>query len=140
LPGVPVPQIASVNTDSNNNVFNFSGTALPGQEVIIYIHSDQAIVYRVKADNNGNWLVNHSQDILELSPGEHSIYAVAVDTGARVKSQPSLVSTFTVSRNWIATILSYLNLRTTAITLVVLLTVSLWLYRLKRAEAATSNL
>ncbi|MBI5221566.1 MAG: hypothetical protein HY979_02060, partial [Candidatus Magasanikbacteria bacterium] len=136
LPGVPVPAVTKVNTVATNNTFTFSGTALPNQEVLIYLHSDQALIYRTKADSAGNWAVNHSQEVTELTPGEHTVYAVALEPGAKIKSKPSPVSTFTVSKNFWVSLFESLNLKTTIVTLSTLFICIFWLYWLKRKGMA----
>jgi len=134
LPGVPVPEVTSVNVVTGNDVFTFSGKALPNQEVLVYVHSDQALIYRAKADVNGVWQVNHLQSEIELSPGEHSIYAVAVDPEAKIKSRPGTVNTFTVSKNFFVSMFERLNLQTTIVTLVAVLFSMIWLYQVKKQE------
>lgn len=136
LPGMPVPIITSINTEATNNAFTFSGTALPNQEVLVYIHSDQALVYRARADKNGVWQINHSQDSLELAPGKHTIFAVAIDPEAKIKSKPSPVGVFTVSKSFWVSLFDLLNLQTTIITLIIILLAMFWLYQVKRKEAA----
>lgn len=134
LAGVPIPTVAGATATAANDVFTFTGTALPNQDVIVYVHSDQALIYRTKTDANGIWRINHSQAEVELAPGEHTIFAVAVDPNAKVKSQPSLVSTFTVSKSFWVSVFDRLNLQTTVITLVVVLLSMLWLYQIRKRE------
>jgi len=138
LPGIPVPKVTNINTVVANDTFSFTGTALPNQDVIVYIHSDQALIYRTRTDNKGIWNVNHSQITTELTPGDHTIYAVAVDPAAKVKSRPSAVAMFTVERNFWVMMFNYLNLQTTIITLGILGFVILWLYRIRKKELATA--
>jgi len=69
-----------------------------------------------------------------LAPGEHTIFAVAVNPEAKIKSQPSPVSTFTVHKSFWVSLFESLNLRTTAVTLVFMLLLMFWLYRIKRRE------
>jgi len=139
LPGVQVPQVTAVNTVVSNNNFSFSGTSLPNQDVIVYIHSDQALIYRTRTDNKGVWSINHSQLTTELTPGDHTIYAVAVDPVAKVKSRPSPVSMFTVKRNFWVSVFDYLNLQTTVVTLGFLSMAIFWLYRIRRQELARAR-
>lgn len=136
LAGIPIPQVTNVNTISANDVFTFTGKALPNQEVLVYVHSDQALIYRTKADASGVWQVNHSQTELELAPGQHTIYAVAVDSSAKIKSKPSLVSTFTVEKSFWVSMFEKLNFQTTVITLVAVLLSMVWLYQIKKTETA----
>ncbi len=135
LPGVPVPRVTLVNAATTNDTFDFTGTALPNQDVVVYVHSDQALIYRTKTNDQGAWTVNHSQEVVELSPGEHTVYAVAVDPAAKVKSRPSPVAVFTVEKSFWVTMFQYLNLRTTLITFGVLAIVIFWLYRLQKKES-----
>lgn len=139
LAGIPVPKVENVNvpiggTVATNDLITFAGTSLPNQDVVVYVHSDQALIYRAHTDNQGKWAVNHSQSVVELSPGEHTVYAVAVDQENKVKSRPSAVSLFTVKRNFWALFFSYLNLRTTLVTTLVLSFAILWLYRIRKKE------
>ncbi|KKR48707.1 MAG: hypothetical protein UT86_C0003G0036 [Candidatus Magasanikbacteria bacterium GW2011_GWC2_40_17] len=141
LAALPVPNIANVQaavTVTQSNLITFAGTALPNQDVLIYIHSDQALVYRTHTDNAGLWSFSHDQNVAELTPGEHSVYAVAVDTDAKVKSRPSAVAFFTISKSLWVTIYSLLNLPTTIFAVIILLITIFWLYRLKRRGALAS--
>ena len=139
LPGVPIPEILKTNVTVQNNIISFSGKALPNKEVVVYIHSDQALIYKTKTDDQGNWLINHSQDIVELSPGEHSIFAVTVDTGAKVKSRPSEVKIFDVEKSWSVALFNVLNLQTTLLTLIIVFITIFWLYRLRK-RTLTGNI
>jgi hypothetical protein len=137
LPNIPQPQIVSIQNGattetSTANVIKFSGRALPNQEVVLYLHSDQALVYRVKADGNGIWNLDHLQSNVELTPGEHSIFAVALDPIAKVKSLPSAIKTFTVNKNFWVMAYYYLNLYSTLITVVVILVGMFLLYRMRK--------
>ncbi|MFA6594378.1 MAG: hypothetical protein WCT16_03950 [Candidatus Buchananbacteria bacterium] len=136
LAGVPVPQITKVQTAAIDDILSFSGTSLPNQDIIVYIHSDQALIYRTHTDNQGNWRIDHSQNITELAPGEHTIFAVALDSAAQVKSRPSPVSTFTIKRNLGVMFYRYLNWQTTVVTLIILVATVFWLYRTRKKQAA----
>ncbi|MFA6228503.1 MAG: Ig-like domain-containing protein [Patescibacteria group bacterium] len=136
LAGIPVPQVTNVQTVVTGDTLSFSGVSLPNRDVIIYIHSDQALIYRTRADSQGNWRIDHSQDITELAPGQHTVFAVTLDSTAQVKSRPSPVSTFTVKRNFWVMIYRYLNWQTTVITLIVLVAVIFWLYRVRKRQSA----
>jgi hypothetical protein len=133
LPGVPVPKIlnATIPTAVASETFRFSGTALPNKDVIVYIHSQQAVIYKTRTDASGVWNIDHSQNIIELEPGEHTIFAVMVDPTAKVKSRPSGVSTFTVEKNFWANLYYLLNIQTTLIALAIILATMIWLYRIK---------
>ena len=134
LAGVPVPQTSGVSFDTSGQIITFSGTALPNQEVLVFVHSSQAIIYRTVADANGNWLINHSQTVAQLAPGEHSIYSVAVDKEAKVKSRPSIISSFTVRQNWLGLIFSRLNWPTTAAALIVAGLTLMWVWKLNKTR------
>ena len=143
LPGLPTPQVTVVSAPvaaqaGTDDLIRFSGTALPHQEVIIYIHSEQALIYRAKADGQGAWSVEHSQKLAELTPGVHTIYAVGVDVAANVKSRPGFVKTFIVSKNFWVMVFNYLNLQTTMVTVGVLLLTMSWLYLLRKKSAVTA--
>ena len=104
--------------------------------MVIYIHSAQAVIYRTKASKDGIWTIRHSQDILALSPGVHTIFAVSLDPKAKVKSRPSPVAQFTVTKNkWVA-LFQYLNLPTTAATVIFLMFTVAWLYKVRSKREA----
>jgi hypothetical protein len=136
LPGVPVPEVAQTTVEVVDNIIQFGGTALPNKDIVVYIHSDQALVYRTRSDENGLWVINHSQDIVELSPGEHSIFAVTVDATAKVKSRPSEVRLFDVKKNLLATLFNLLNIQTTVITLIAVSLAVMWFYNTKKKTPA----
>ena len=136
VPSLPPPQVVTASTATTtapglftNDIIDFSGTALPNEDVIIYIHSEQAVIYRAKADSAGKWTFKHSQNEIELTPGVHTIYAVGLDPVAKVKTRPSLVKTFVVEKNWWVVIYNYLNFYSTAVSLIVILLILAWLYR-----------
>ncbi|NCN07569.1 hypothetical protein GW933_02635 [Candidatus Falkowbacteria bacterium] len=133
VPSIMVPEVSAASVSViNNNIIQFSGKSLPNQDIVVYIHSDQALIYQTKADKDGNWTINHSQDIVELAPGQHSIFAVTVDPVAKVKSLPSEVKLFEVKRNLIAVIFNLLNIQTTIVTLIIVSITIFWLYRLRK--------
>lgn len=135
IPALPVPTIATAQlatAPERPNLIAFAGTALPNQEVLVYLHSHEALIYRTRADNTGLWTFAHDQNVIELSPGEHSIYAVAVDTDAKVKSRPSTLAFFTVKKSLWVTIYNLLNLPTTIVTVIILFMTIYWLYYLKK--------
>jgi len=136
LPGIPVPQVMATETGISavGNILSFTGTSLPNFDVVVYIHSNQALIYRTRTDDYGNWRINHSQSVSELTPGEHTIYAVALDANAKVKSRPSDVSRFTVERNFWVMIFNYLSWQTTLLTLLGLVLVIIWLSRLRNKK------
>ena len=132
LPGILVPRVVQVAGEQNGETFRFSGTALPNKDVIVYIHSSEALMYRTKTDAQGVWNIDHSQANVELSSGEHSIFAVTVDTDARVKSRPSLVSKFEVKKSLWVTLYNLLNLPTTILVLIITIFTMIWLYRIRK--------
>ncbi len=126
-----VPKISTTTPGVVGSDFVFSGTALPNQEVLVYFHSSQALIYRTRSDSNGFWQVAHAQSTAELTPGDHTIFAVSVDPVNKVKSRPSAVSSFTIRKNFWVSVFNVLNLQTTLVTLMVLGFTMLWLYRLR---------
>ncbi|MFZ2310769.1 MAG: hypothetical protein WAW11_04485 [Patescibacteria group bacterium] len=138
LPGIPVPSVmaSQANITAVGDIISFTGTSLPNFDIVAYIHSNQALIYQTRTDENGNWRINHSQTSSELAPGEHTIYAVALDTNAKVKSRPSAVSSFTVERNLWVMIFKYLNWPTTAVTLLILILTAWWLYYIRNKRKA----
>ncbi|MFA6322599.1 MAG: Ig-like domain-containing protein, partial [Candidatus Buchananbacteria bacterium] len=133
LPGLPLPKVNLVQIPAaSSDIITFSGTALPNQDVIVYVHSSQALIYRTRTDGQGNWRVDHSQKLMALAPGDHTVFAVTLDAAAKVKSRPSAISIFTVKRNLWVQIFNYLNLQTTIVALAVMLLTWLWLYRSRK--------
>jgi hypothetical protein len=93
------PQVTLVAQPTFSDKIIFEGTALPYADVLVYIHSDQAVQYRVQTDANGRWSVEHIQDNLELTPGEHTVYALAVDPASGLQTNPSIIKHFTIIPN-----------------------------------------
>jgi hypothetical protein len=137
LAGIPVPQVmaSEAKPTVTGDILSFTGSSLPNFDVVVYIHSDQALVYRTRTDANGNWRVDHSQAVSELTPGQHTIYAVALDTNAKVKSRPSAVSSFTVERSFWVMVFNLLNWKTTAVTLIFLMLTIYWLYWVRNSKS-----
>lgn len=135
---LPPPVVNLVVAAPSDNVFSFSGTALPNEDVVVYIHSDEALIYSVKADAQGRWRVDHSQSILELAPGVHTVYAIGLAADGRLKSKPSLIGEFTVTKNFWVNAYQHLNLATTIVTTLVLLFTLFWLYRVRRRQMTSA--
>ena len=122
VPGIQASKVNDINASvpvAGNDVFTFSGNALPNQDVVVYVHSDQAVIYRAHTNDQGIWKVEHSQNDIELAPGDHTIYAVGVDTQAKIKSRPSAVNLH-VKKNFWVMMFKYLNLQTIIVSLAVL--------------------
>ena len=136
VPSLPIPEIVSGSPTISGDTFVFSGTALPNQEVLVYLHSTQALIYQTRADSQGVWKVEHSQETTELEVGDHTIFAVAVDPINKVKSRPSTVHTFEVTKNFWVNLFQLLNLPTTLFAIVALGFTMMWLYRIRTREGA----
>ncbi|MDP3696813.1 MAG: hypothetical protein Q8R55_02150 [Candidatus Taylorbacteria bacterium] len=126
------PQVALVKKSLTGQTINFTGTGIPKAKIALFIHSDQVVVYTTDADEKGRWSFSHDQSEIELAPGEHTVFAVTYDPGSKVKSKPSIVSTFEVKKNSAMIILAYTNLPTTILTLLVLLGGTLYIYSRRR--------
>ncbi len=126
------PSVTIVKKSFTGQTINFEGTGIPNAKVALFIHSDQVVVYTTDADKTGKWSFAHSQDSIELAPGEHTVFAVTYDPGSKVKSKPSVVGTFEVKKNSAALILAYTNWPTTLLTLLVLMFGTIYLYSLKK--------
>nr|MBI5455636.1 fibronectin type III domain-containing protein [Candidatus Levybacteria bacterium] len=61
----------------------FKGTAKPGENVQIVIHSDQTIQTKVVTDKNGNWSYKPSEP---LTPGTHTITITTRDISGILKT------------------------------------------------------
>jgi hypothetical protein len=115
------PQVIEVKgTDAGNNI-KFVGTGVANSEVVVFIHSEQVIAYRVNVDANGDWMLSHSQDNAELAEGDHEVYALTLDAKSQSKSRISDIKKFQVKTSPIAVFLSYFDLPTTLLTIFVLL-------------------
>lgn len=131
LPGVPVPSVTNISLGIIPDTIQFTGVSLPNKEVVVYVHSDQALVYRTRTNSKGVWTISHSQNVVELSSGQHSVFAVTIDPIAKVRSRASAVSLFVVEKSFWISLFNLLNLPTTIITLAVMLLIMTWLYRLR---------
>ena len=90
------PQVIEVKgIDAGNNI-KFVGTGVANSEVIVFIHSEQVVAYRVQVDENGGWSLNHSQDNAELAEGGHEVYALTLDAKSQAKSKISDIKKFQV--------------------------------------------
>ena len=134
ISSLPAPQVVEVLPVVDNNNFTFTGTAIPNQDVIVYINSEKTLVYRTTSDANGLWSIDHSQDSVELVPGQHSIFAVSVDKGSKVKTPASALRLFIVEKSFWVKVYNYLNLWTTLIAVSVLVVAIFFLYRVKQRE------
>lgn len=61
----------------------FKGTAEPGEDVQIIVHSEEEIEKTVTADKNGSWSFRPDQN---LSPGEHTITIITRDASGILKT------------------------------------------------------
>jgi len=130
------PQIIEVKgTDKDNNI-KIMGKGIPNSEIIIFINSEQVLVYRVNVNEDGDWALNHSQNFVALAEGEHEVYALTLDAKSQVKSSLSDIRKFHVSINRLAVILSYFDLPTTLLTIFVLLAgiAVFYIWRLRHNE------
>ena len=128
------PQVVLVEKSLTGQTINFTGTGIPKAKIALFIHSDQVVVHTTDADAEGKWSFSHNQGELELAEGEHTVFAVTYDPGSKVKSKPSIVSTFYVKKSPAAAILAYTNLPTTLLTLVVLLFGTLYIYSRRKEK------
>lgn len=113
------PEVLGASSTGLDNVIRFNGTGIPNSEIVVFIHSNQAIVYRTQIDSDGHWELEHSQNEIQLESGDHQIYALTLDSESQVKSAVSDVLEFNVESNTIAVILSYFDLTTTILTIVI---------------------
>ncbi len=88
----PVPQILTPQTSQEfkDQQPQFSGKALPGNDVEITIQSNQEITTTVQADNSGNW--KYRPDT-KLAPGQHTLTIKTLDASGIIKT---LSQSFTV--------------------------------------------
>ncbi len=126
------PVISAVNKSVAGGSITFTGKGIPSSKVALFIHSDQVVVYTTDVDSKGEWNYKHDQQNVELSPGEHSVFAVTYDPGSKVKSKPSLVETFEVKQNMAAVVLSYVDLPTTLLTVLACIFGALYIGTRKR--------
>ncbi len=79
------PQILTPKNDQgfSDSQPQFKGTAQPGEDVQIIVHSAQEIKTTVTASSNGSWSYRPDQD---LSPGEHTITISTRDPSGIMKT------------------------------------------------------
>ena len=137
-PILKAPQVLQVAGTSIGNNIEFSGKGIPNSEVIIFIHSEQAVIYRTQVDENGDWLLSHSQDDIELATGDHEVYTLTLDAESRVKSKPSEIVEFRVEKNYLAIILSHFDMTTTVLTLL-LAFIGVVVFLIGRSKGKSNN-
>ncbi len=119
------PQIIEIKGIDRENVIKITGKGIPNSEVVVFIHpeqvQEQVLVYRVNVNEDGDWVLNHSQKFVELDEGDHEVYALTLDAKSRFKSGVSDIRKFNVKMNRFAVVLSYFDLPTTLLTIFVLL-------------------
>jgi hypothetical protein len=79
------PQILTPKKDQgfSDTQPQFKGTAQPGEDVQIIIHSSQEIKTTITANNNGSWAYRPPED---LTPGEHTITITTRDATGIMKT------------------------------------------------------
>jgi len=120
-PVLQAPQIVQVTGISLGNDITIVGKGIPNSEVIVFLRSDRAVVYRALVGTEGDWNVTHSQNDIELADGEHEVYALTLDPESQIKSQSSTIKKFSVKKNQLAAVLSYFDLTTTLLTVLLAL-------------------
>ena len=130
---LPPPQVERIEQKTLDNSIRISGKAIPHAKIVLFLHSDQVIFYTVEADDLGRWELKHLQDETELAPGIHTVYAMTFDPGSSVKSRETPVKSFLVEKNRLALILSFFDLQTTLLTLIVL-SVAMALFLLRHQD------
>ena len=118
---LPTPQIAKITSVSLGNDITIAGTGIPNSRVVTFIRSERAVAYQTTVNEDGNWSINHSQTDIELTDGDHEVYALTLDTDSQIKSQSSEVKTFSVKKNRLAVLFSYFDLTTTLLTVLLAL-------------------
>lgn len=113
------PEITRISQSSFENSIDFEGTGIPNSEILLFVHSEQALIFKVKVDENGIWSFTHAQSDVTLASGDHRAYAVTYDQGSALKSLPSTTKAFNIKINHLALILSYLNLPSTLLVILV---------------------
>ena len=127
LPALPPPAIERVQATLAGSVFAFRGTALPRSDVLVFVRSERALLYRATADAAGRWEIAHAQAAAELQPGDHTINAIAYDPVARVKTRSSVMHAFRVEKRFWVQAFQTLRLPTTAAAVAVIAAVMIWL-------------
>ena len=117
-PLLAVPKVTSIDRGTVGDTITFAGKTIPNTDVVLFIHSDQVVLYKTHADADGSWSFVHSQKDIELAPGEHTLFAVTYDKDGKIKSKPSALKTFVVVENSWTRFLSYFDLPTTILTII----------------------
>ncbi len=130
------PQIVDVKGINAGNNILFVGKGIPNSEVVVFIHSEQVIAYKVQVNENGDWSLSHSQNNAELAEGDHEVYALTLDAKSQVKSKISDIKKFQVKVSPLAVFFSYFDLPTTLMTIFILLMgiIVLLVWRGKKAK------
>ena len=93
--GISASDILEINSKEGNAILSgtsstlrFSGRALPGQQVFLYIYSPIPIMISLSVDQNGNW--NHELKA-KLKDGKHEAYLAYLDDHGNIiaKSEES---------------------------------------------------
>ena len=117
------PEIDSIDKKTllSNNDIKITGIGVPNSKVLVFINSSQAVIYEKRLDKFGKWEINHSQDVMPLEEGKHSIFAVTIDEASGIKSMPSRVQDFIIKEDLFSKIAKMINIPTTLMIVFVVL-------------------
>jgi len=131
---IPAPTVTTIDQPTTRDVIRLSGRGIPNSQVILYLFSQQAVIYRVPVKTDGTWEFSHDQSYVDLQPGQHAVYAVTLDAGSNVKSKPTLVKSFAVKKDWRVILAKLIDIPTTIMTIVIVIIGVVWFKMKKRKK------
>ncbi len=131
---LPQTEITSVTPAALNDRLVITGTGLPHGEALVFIHSEEAVTYRVTVDKTGAWSLVHDQAVVALEPGDHTVYAVSYDPKTNISLAPSRVHGFVIEQKWFSYLMRYVDVPTTLMTFGILLLIAVGLSTRLRIE------
>lgn len=81
----------------DNGVITFRGRGAANASLLVFVEGEQALVYRVNTDNEGDWSFPYSQKDGIIMGGKFAVYAVTLDENGFAASLPGPVSDVQVS-------------------------------------------
>jgi|GEM_PF-1389547 len=132
-PILATPIIMNVSSVEIGNTISFTGTGIPNSDLVLFVHSEQAFVSQTHVAQDGTWKFIHDQDILTLAPGDHTIFALTLDEKSNIKSVASPITSFVVSVNYPALIISKLDIMTTLLTISIII-IGIYIFILRRRQ------
>lgn len=133
------PEVLSVAQNNTSGNIVFGGKGIPNSDVVLFVHSEEAFAIKAEVDEYGYWNYTHSPEALLLADGEHEVYAVTVDEDSSIRSTTSEVFGFAVEVTPLVLALGYIDLPTTIIALIVLVSAVFLVFYSRNKFDSTKN-